>query len=104
METIHPKRQAGDTCPTTGRVAVTVADLADSNLNGDVTAYWLDENADFFGLDPWRTVEGIDKHLDGSGFDVWYAGGGSRKVAGDALIYLRWPDAQRLSMAKCGTI
>lgn len=95
--TILPQRQAGYVCPTTGRVAVAVADLANSDLNGDVTAYWLDENAEFFGLDAWRDVEGIDAMTDGSSFDVCFSDGGSLNVQADALVYLRWSDAQRLA-------
>lgn len=97
METIIPKRQAGYVCPTTGRVAVAVADLAASDLNGDVAAYWLNENAELFGLDGWRLVEGIDTLTDGSGFDIWFSGGGSLFVQADAIVYLRWSDAQRLA-------
>lgn len=97
METIIPQRQAGYVCPTTGRVAVSVADLAESDLNGDAPAYWLDENAELFGFDGWRLVDGVDTLMDGSGFDVWLSGGGTVKVPGSALIYLRWTDAQRLA-------
>lgn len=96
--TILPKRAAGYVCPSTGRVAVSVAELANDDMNGDVTAYWLDENAEFFGLDAWRTVEGIDPHVDGSGaFDVLFENGDSITVKADALVYLRWSDASRLA-------
>lgn len=95
--TILPKRAAGYTCPITGRVAVRVAELANSDLNDDITAYWLDENAELFGLDAWRTVEGIDPHVDGSAFDIWFGGSGSKTVKADALVYLRWSDAKRLT-------
>ena len=36
--------------PTTGRVAVLVADLADSDLNGDAPAYFYNEEAEDMGL------------------------------------------------------
>lgn len=97
---VLPQRQPGYTDPVTGRVAVAVADLAESDLNGDITAYWHDGNAELFGLDPWATVVGIDTLVDGSGFDVWFVNGGLRAVAGDALVYLRWHDAQRLAGGK----
>jgi len=95
--TILPKRAAGYVCPSTGRVAVSVAELAESDLNGDITAYWLNENAELFGLDGWRTVEGIDPHVDGTEFDIWFESGDSITVKADALVYLRWSDAQRLA-------
>lgn len=98
METLTIlQRAAGYVCPSTGRVAVSVAELAESDLNGDVTAYLLDENAELFGLDGWRTVEGIDPYVDGSAFDVWFGDGRSITVKADALVYLRWSDAQRLA-------
>ena len=98
METLTIlQRAAGYVCPSTGRVAVSVAVLAESDLNGDVTAYFLDENAELFGLDGWRTVEGIDPYVDGSAFDIWLGDGRSITVKANALVYLRWSDAQRLA-------
>jgi len=98
METLTIlQRAAGYVCPSTGRVAVSVAELAESDLNGDVTAYFLDENAELFGLDGWRTVEGIDPHVDGTEFDIWFESGDSITVKADALVYLRWSDASRLA-------
>lgn len=39
-------KQPGYVCPTTGRVAVLVKDYADSDLNGDASAYWFNPEAE----------------------------------------------------------
>ena len=52
----------GFVCPSTGRVAVLVKQYANSDLNGDAPAYWYSAQAEEWGLDPWRLVEGVDPH------------------------------------------
>lgn len=43
----YPKpKEPGYVCPKTGRVAVLVGELADSDLNGDAPAYMLNEAAE----------------------------------------------------------
>lgn len=65
----------GYVCPQTGRVAVGVKQFANSDLNGCAPAYWFSAEAESFGMDPWRVVEGVDPYIDGTNrFDVWFEG------------------------------
>lgn len=86
--------------PTTGRVAVLVADLADSDLNGDAPAYFYNEEAEDMGLDAWRLVEGIDPHTNGQGFDVCFASGTYKTVGLQMTVFLSAADAARLAAEK----
>jgi len=90
----------GYVCPRTGRVAVLVADLADSDLNGDVSAYWLDQEADELGMDPWRLVEGFDHHVTGGSLDVCFASGAFQTVGPHMTVFLTAADAARLAELK----
>ena len=51
MLMLHDPFPPGYVCPKTGRVAVLVADLAESDLNGDVQAHWFSHEAEQRGLD-----------------------------------------------------
>ena len=62
------------------RVAVSVADFALSDLNGDAPAYLYDRTADEFGLEPWSMIDGIDPHVNMAEFDIWLANGKCRRV------------------------
>lgn len=81
----------------TGRVCVLVRDYAGSDLNGDAAAYWWIEHASSFGGDPWALVEGIDPHMDGQHFDVWFASGKCLTVTPGATLYLSAADAAKLA-------
>lgn len=89
----------GHICPHTGRVAVLVQDYANSDLNGDVTAYWYNAEAAGFGLDPWRLVEGVDPHTNGGSFDVCFVNGTFKTVGPLMTFYLTAGDAARLQEA-----
>lgn len=86
--------------PSTGRVAVLVGDLADSVLNGDVSAYYLDPFAEARGRDPWRKVDGIDRHAQGVSLDVCFASGTYTTVGPLMTIFLNAADAARLADLK----
>lgn len=86
--------------PATGRVAVLVGDLADSDLNGDVPAYFYSEEAEGLGFDPWRVIEGIDAHTGGQDFDVCFACGTYRTVGPLMTVFLSAADAARLAAEK----
>lgn len=102
MTKIHttPPAPAGYVCPHTGRVAVLVSDYANSDLNGDVTAYWYNAEAAEFGLDPWRLVEGVDPHVNGAAFDVCFVNGTFKTVGPLMTLYLTAEDAGRLYEAE----
>lgn len=89
--------------PTTGRVAVLVADLAASDLNGDVPAYFYSEEAEGLGFDPWRLVEGIDAHTSGQDFDVCFDSGTYRTVGPLMTVFLSAADAARLAAEKANS-
>lgn len=86
--------------PATGRVAVLAGDLADSDLNGDVPAYWLDQDAEALGLDPWRLVEGIDRHAYGPAMDVCFVSGTFKTIGPNMTVFLSAADAARLADIK----
>lgn len=94
------QRPVGYVCPETGRVAVRVDDLADSDLNGDAWAYLLNEEAQEMGLDPWRLVEGIDAHTKDGRFDVCFASGTYKTVESGTTVFLSAADAGRLAAQK----
>ncbi len=50
-----------------------------------------------FARFPANPLEGIDPHVDGTEFDIWFESGDSITVKADALVYLRWSDASRLA-------
>lgn len=86
--------------PATGRVAVLVSELADSDLNGDAPAYFYSAQDEGLGFDPWRLVEGIDADTSGQNFDVRFANGTYRTVGPLMTIFLSAADAARLVAAK----
>lgn len=95
----------GYVCPQTGRVAVNVKQFANSDLNGDASAYWFEAIDEEFGLDPWRVVEGVDPYVhDHSAFDcnpmfdVWFEGAsGSRHVGDRDTFFVSAKDAALLA-------
>jgi hypothetical protein len=95
----YPKPKApGYVCPRTGRVAVLVGDLAESDLMGDVPAYLFNEaDADAgAGRDPWRLIEQVDPRADGERFDVCLANGTFATVGPLMTVFLGAADAARL--------
>ncbi len=90
-------RPVGYVCPTTGRVAVRVADFARSDLNGDAPAYLLNEEAEEMGLDGWRLIEGVDISRDGSRFEIWGVANWSKVVGPDFTIYVSAKHAAELA-------
>ena len=102
MSKSNPPKTPGYVCPETGRVAVLVADLAGSSLNGAVSAYFYREEAEDTGLHVWRLVDGIDAHLSGRAFDVCFASGSFRTVGPLMTVFLSAADATRLSTEVLG--
>jgi hypothetical protein len=90
----------GYVCPTTGRVAVLVRDYANSDLNGDATAYWFSVDVEEFGFDTWSLVEGVDLHTQGDSMDVCYANGSSKTVGPLMTFFVCAADASRLAAEK----
>lgn len=79
--------------PDNDRVGVTVAEYAASDLNGDVSAYLYNPNADEYGLDPWRLIEGVDPPNPNHSprvetFEIWGVADWSRKVGPRFVIYV----------------
>ena len=74
----------GFVCPSTGRV------------NGDAPAYWYSAQAEEWGLDPWRLVEGVDPHTQGESMDVCFADGSTKTVGPLMTFFLAAADAARL--------
>lgn len=95
--------QPGYVHARTKRVAVSAGDFAKSTLNGDVSAYWFNENADKMNLDPWTLVEGVDPHLDGERLDVWFANGCMKTVGYSAILFLSAKDAEMLGVEQRST-
>lgn len=87
----------GYICPITGRVAVRASDFAHSDMNGEVPAYLLNEEARSMGLEPWRQIDGIDIYRDGGKLDLWLDNGRSMTVDTSALIFLETANAERLN-------
>lgn len=86
----------------TGRVCVLVADYAASGLNGDAPAYWYSADAASFCMDPWALIDGIDPHVSGQQFDVWFASGSCKTVGRDAVLYLAAKHAESLQPIEGG--
>jgi hypothetical protein len=96
----YPKPKApGYVCPTTGRVAVLVGDLAESDWMGDVPAFLFNESDAVAGLDPWRLIEQVDPRADGERFDVCLANGTFATVGPLKSVFLAAADAARLALA-----
>ncbi|ELM8940425.1 DUF2761 domain-containing protein [Escherichia coli] len=93
-------KQPDYVCPMTGRVAVLVKDYADSDLNGDAPAYWFNPEAEGWGMDPWKLVEGVDPHAQGSSMDVCFADGSSKTVGPLMTFFLTKADAARLAAVR----
>jgi hypothetical protein len=62
MSRYQEPKQPGYVCDLTGRVAVLVSVYAESELNGDATAYLFSQDAEAMQLECWRMIEGIDVH------------------------------------------
>lgn len=97
MSTYAPKPE-GYMDWKTGRVAVLASKYADSDLNGDVYAYYYSEANDEMGLEPWKLVDGVDKHTNGDSMDIWFASGNSMTVGASMTIFLAEKDALRLGV------
>lgn len=59
-------------------------------------AYWYNPQAEEFGVDPWRLVEGVDPHTHGGSFDVLFANGSFKTVGPLMTFYVSAKDAARL--------
>lgn len=95
---IHQEhKEPGFVCPKTGRVAVRISDFAASDLNGDSSAYLFSQEADDMGLDPWRAIEGVDAHLKGEAFDIWFADRGFKTAGPQSSVFVSAADARRLA-------
>lgn|SRR5690606_36844000 len=98
MSQYQEPKQPGYVCARTGRVAVLVATFAASELNGSTAAYLFDQDAeDAMQPEAWRTVEGVDGHLNGERYDIWFTDGGYLTVAPRMTIFIESRDARRLS-------
>lgn len=94
----YPKPKApGYVCPRTGRVAVLVGDLAESDLMGDVPAYLFNEADAGAGRDPWRLIEQVDPRADGERFDVCLANGTFATVGPLMTVFLGATEPARLA-------
>jgi hypothetical protein len=70
----------------------------------DVAAYTYNKEADDYGLDPWRVVDGIDPIIAGDDegkFDVWFASGRCMEaVSGSYPLYIHEKHVAILKGAK----
>lgn len=87
----------GYVCPKTGRIAVLAADFACSDLNGEAPAYLFNAEADSYGLDGWKLIEGVDPHTTGSSMDIWGAGDWVRTVGPNFTIFVDAKNAALIS-------
>lgn len=97
MTEYNQPKAPGYICPKTGRVAVLAAKLAESDMNGDVWAYFYNEEADRMGLEAWRLVEGIDPHTNENKLDLCFANGTIKTVGPLMTVFLCAADAARLN-------
>lgn len=74
----------------TQRRAVTVAAWAKRpDYLLDAAAYWFRPDSEALGLDPWRVIDGVDAHMTGDAFDVWFASGTcAENIPGEKTIYV----------------
>jgi hypothetical protein len=70
----------------------------------DTAAYTYDKEADEYGLEPWRVVDGIDEIIAGEHkgkFDIWFASGRCKEgVSGDHPLYIHEKHVTILKGAK----
>lgn len=75
--------------PIDGRMPITVAEWdARPDALVDSSAYWHNADALDYGGDPWRVIEGVDKHAQGDSYDVWFASGTQRTADAGQVIYI----------------
>jgi hypothetical protein len=86
--------RAGHVCPNTGRVAMTVAEVTElQNEVGDVHSFTYDKEAEGFGTDPWRLIDGINPMVDKAQSELWFDNGGSKLVKNNIMLYVQMPKA-----------
>jgi hypothetical protein len=62
--------------------------FASSDLNGDAPAYLFKQEAEEWGMDPWRVIEGVDPDNFGENFDIWGAADWCKRVGPAFLIFV----------------
>jgi hypothetical protein len=92
--------ELGYVCAETGRVAVRLSDLANSELKDSVSSYFYDSLCDE-GRSPWLTIISIESSLDGENcFDVWMADLTTvKRMSGDEVVFTRASVAQAVAGA-----
>jgi hypothetical protein len=66
--------------PETKRVAVTVAEYAKSEMNGNDSGFVYSQEAEREGVECWRMIDGIDPHTKDNKFDLWFENGSIPRV------------------------
>jgi hypothetical protein len=78
------------------RVPVPVTWLWD-NPDLDENRYLYNVEKDCLGLDPWRTITGLDKTIDGDEYIVEFGSTGEKKVSGSYVVYVLEKDFKKYS-------
>jgi len=100
MGKFYKPKEPGWVHPGTGRVAVLASDYADSDFNGEGVAYWYNEDADVMGYECWTMIDGIDPHVSGGSWDVWFVHGAYKTVGPAMTIFVTKKVAEELAKAK----
>jgi hypothetical protein len=82
--------ELGYVCPETGRIAVRLSDLANSELKDSVSSYFYDSLCDE-GRTPWLTIISIEASLESENtFEVWMADlTSAKRMSGSDIVFTR---------------
>ena len=84
--------RAGHVCQSTGRVAMTVTEVLElQNEIGDVHSFTYDKEAEGFGTDPGRLIDGINPMVNEAKAELWFDNGGSKLVKNNLMLYVQVP-------------
>lgn len=70
--------EIGHVCPRTNRRCIEVS-LFFAEYCDEENGYTYDPEMAACGLEPWRRIDGVDAHVRGTSFDIWYADGGYKR-------------------------
>lgn len=92
--------ELGYVCPETGRIAVRLSDLANSELKDSVSSYFYDSWCEE-GRTPWLTIISIEASLESENtFEVWMADfTTSKRMTGNDIVFTRASVAQAVAGA-----
>lgn len=80
-----------------GRVSVSVENFYASGLSAEISAYMYSAEKDSYNLDPWTTIECIDRSVKGDKYFLGYGQSGEKTVIGNYKIYVAEQDFQKIN-------